>query len=170
MPVILKRQSETDRLLKEFMRHLWTQWDKRSVTSILHVFKTFVTRLWKCSISEHPFNSTWKEEWKLLHQTWPVWLVKILQLNLSLTLDPLQLFPNTLLQPFRSLELKKLSSKLWKRKLRPPSMVSFTIPPLLEELLARTKVKFPDFWPTSVLWHQDSTISWSMYFIFYSAN
>ena len=170
MPVILKRQLETDRLLKEFMKHLWTQWDKRSVTLILHVFKTSATRLWKCSNSEHPFKSTWKEEWRLLHPIWLAWSAKILQLNLFLTLDLSQLCPNTLLQPFRSLELKKLSSKLWKRKPRPPSMVSSTIPPLSEELLARTKAKFPDFWPISVLWPQDSTISWSMYFIFYSAH
>ena len=87
MPVTLKRLLEMDRLLKEFMRPLWTLWDNRLVTSISPAFKISVTRLWKCSISGHLFKNIWKAEWKLLPLTWLVWSARILPQNSFHTLD-----------------------------------------------------------------------------------
>ena len=51
-------------LPKRFWKPLRTQWDKKSVTLILHVWVNFAKRLLRWSISELKFKATWKTEWK----------------------------------------------------------------------------------------------------------
>lgn len=137
-------------------------WGRRSVSSISSVWRISATKLLRCMNSGHKSKNISKVEWRASLPIWPASLDRMSQPNSFLTLALWPLFPNILLPQFRSLVQRRPSSELSRRRQKLLNMVCSIILPLSVALSAKTKEKYPAFWPTSVRWQPDLTTFWLM--------